>query len=384
MVNNNLQWRNPRGLIYGLLSVALGQIFIIIPYYYLLRKEYIQRPFIQKKNKKKQDKNDDGKNNNKTFFEEMKNHLFQPEGFFLLGTYLSVTWIFNFMPDTYYNLEEPVNLLHVLLQLLVVDFFQTIMHFGEHYIANFYIKSHKPHHVFKSPRLFDAFDGSFMDTICMILIPLYITANIVHTNMWSYALFGTIYGNYLCLIHSEYSHIFDPIFRFIGVGTAGDHHVHHKLFKYNYGHLFMIWDRFLFRTYKSPLELKKHFNVSELKIKERDIFILLNFFVGIICFPILSMRVYQNAQKRNGHNNVLNSGSSRKYTNFMPRLTDTKQVAELGILFVIIIYLLGFSGMMVAFEEEEEKMMEVKDNNTKKDLLIHKKKEGNDGKMKKI
>ena len=49
MVNNNLQWRNPRGLIYGLLSVALGQIFIIIPYYYLLRKEYIQRPFIQKK-----------------------------------------------------------------------------------------------------------------------------------------------------------------------------------------------------------------------------------------------------------------------------------------------------------------------------------------------
>ena len=94
------------------------------------------------------------------------------------------------------------------------------------------------------------------------------------------------------------------------------------------------------------------------------------------------MRVYQNAQKRNGHNNVLNSGSSRKYTNFMPRLTDTKQVVELGILFVIIIYLLGFSGMMVAFEEE--KMMEVKDNNTKKDLLIHKKKEGREGKMKKI
>ena len=66
----------------------------------------------------------------------------------------------------------------------------------------------------------------------------------------------------------------------------------------------------------------------------------------------------------------------------MPRLTDTKQVAELGILFVIIIYLLGFSGMMVAFEEE--KMMEVKDNNKKKDLLIHTKKEGNDGKLKKI
>jgi len=48
--NNTSQWRNPRGLIHGLLSVALGQIFIVIPYYYLLRKQYIQRPFIQKNN----------------------------------------------------------------------------------------------------------------------------------------------------------------------------------------------------------------------------------------------------------------------------------------------------------------------------------------------
>ena len=27
-----------------------------------------------------------------------------------------------------------------------------------------------------------------------------------------------------------------------GFGTAADHHVHHKMFKYNYGHLFMYWD----------------------------------------------------------------------------------------------------------------------------------------------
>jgi len=31
----------------------------------------------------------------------------------------------------------------------------------------------------------------------------------------------------------------DRYVRWLGVGTAADHHVHHKLFKYNYGHLFM-------------------------------------------------------------------------------------------------------------------------------------------------
>ena len=33
--------------------------------------------------------------------------------------------------------------------------------------------------------------------------------------------------------------------------TAADHHVHHKLFNYNYGHLFMYWDRLL-GTYRDP------------------------------------------------------------------------------------------------------------------------------------
>ena len=34
-------------------------------------------------------------------------------------------------------------------------------------------------------------------------------------------------------------------------GTAADHHVHHKTFVYNYGHIFMWWDR-LIGTYKAP------------------------------------------------------------------------------------------------------------------------------------
>eukprot|EP00945_MAST-04E_sp_MAST-4E-sp1_P003660 g3660.t1 len=212
----------------------------------MLRSGYIKRPLIQKPSKDTQ--------LNKPFFEGMLEHLSQPEGFVLLGSYLSGTWMFNLMPASYYSFEGGVSPLHVLSQLLLVDFCQTIMHFAEHKLSSLYKQSHKPHHVFKAPVLFDAFNGSFFDTLFMILIPLFLTANLVHCNVWSYMAFGTIYGNYLCLIHSEYSHPWDPVFRMLGIGTAGDHHVHHKLFRYNYGHLFMYWDRML-GTYRSPKEV---------------------------------------------------------------------------------------------------------------------------------
>lgn len=60
--------------------------------------------------------------------------------------------------------------------------------------------------------------------------------------MWSYMVFGTLYANMLTLIHSEYKHPWDDWFHAIGFGTPSDHHVHHKYFKYNFGHLFMYWD----------------------------------------------------------------------------------------------------------------------------------------------
>ena len=99
--------------------------------------------------------------------------------------------------------------------------------------------SHKPHHRFTNPRLFDAFNGSATDTFLMILVPLFLTSRLVHCNVWSYMAFGSLYANWLTLIHAEYSHPWDPLFRKLGLGTAADHHVHHKLFKFNYGHTFM-------------------------------------------------------------------------------------------------------------------------------------------------
>eukprot|EP01035_Chromulina_nebulosa_P019974 gene19974-25943_t len=124
----------------------------------------------------------------------------------MLGGYLIGTWMFGLMPASYYSFS------------------------GEHRLdPRLYKASHKPHHRFTNPR-------------------------IVPANVWSYMAFGSLYANWLTLIHSEYSHPWDSLFRKIGFGTAADHHVHHKLFVYNFGHLFMYWDK-LFGTYKSPSEV---------------------------------------------------------------------------------------------------------------------------------
>jgi len=42
-----------------------------------------------------------------------------------------------------------------------------------------YQSSHKPHHRFLNPKMFDAFNGSLTDTVCMILFPLSVTAQLV-------------------------------------------------------------------------------------------------------------------------------------------------------------------------------------------------------------
>ena len=184
-------------------------------------------------------------------------HLSQPEGFVLLGLYLSGTWMFRLMPVSYYSFEGGVDWTLVLVQLLLQDAMQTLMHFAEHKIsAEIYRRTHKPHHRFLNPRLFDAFNGSTGDTVFMILIPLFITAQLVHCNVWTYMAFGSIFANYLVLIHSEYVHPWDTVASYLGIGTAGDHHVHHRVFIKNFGHLFMYWDRLL-GTYQAPSATKR-------------------------------------------------------------------------------------------------------------------------------
>ena len=72
--------------------------------------------------------------------------------------------------------------------------------------------------------------------------------------------FGSLYANWLTLIHSEYHHPWDSAFQRLGLGSAADHHVHHKLFVFNFGHLFSYWDRLL-GSYRHPSGVK-HFTLS--------------------------------------------------------------------------------------------------------------------------
>jgi len=241
-------YTHPLGLILGISAVAIGQFFCILYQY----SHYKIRPIIQK-----------AKRPHYSFAEGVTTHLFQPEGFLVLGSYLTITWELNLLPPSYYRFDLPTNPLNVALCLVTVDFLQFLMHQIEHRASPYLYKlSHKPHHRFINPRYFDAFNGSLADTILMILIPLLGTANIVRgCSVWDYMCFGSLYANWLCLIHCEFTHVWDPVFRLLGFGTPADHHVHHAYFNFNFGHLFMWWDKLL-GTYRSPtsIEAAKKFN----------------------------------------------------------------------------------------------------------------------------
>jgi alternative squalene epoxidase len=244
----------PLGLSLGIAAVAVGQVFVLI-LFYLYKFGYLggEPLSIQSKGSRKYE-----------FMEGLKTHISQPEGFAVLAGYLAITWMLNLMPKSYYSFEGGIQWKETALCLVIQDGIQFVMHRLEHDVsAAFYQMSHKPHHRFINPRLFDAFNGSLADTLCMIILPLFITANIVRTaNVWSYMAFGSSYASWLTLIHSEYLFPWDPLFRRLGLGTPGDHHVHHAFFKYNFGHLFMWFDQ-LCGTYCDPKEFApKAFHVG--------------------------------------------------------------------------------------------------------------------------
>ncbi len=263
--------RKPLGLILGISAVAIGQVGVWIFFFwykygylsafpYASSQPHVEPTSIQTKGSVKYE-----------YLEGLMTHISQPEGFVVLTAYLSITWMFNLMPNSYYQFTDidtgghgSIQYKELFLCLVIQDALQYAMHRLEHDLSpTFYQKSHKPHHKFLNPRLFDAFNGSLTDTICMIIIPLFFTAHLVRTaNVWTYMAFGSTYACWLTLIHSEYVFVWDPLFRCLGFGTPADHHVHHAFFKYNYGHLFMWFDQ-IAGTYHNPnLYIPKHFNVG--------------------------------------------------------------------------------------------------------------------------
>lgn len=251
------EWPSPVGLGLGLLAVVVGQFFMLV-YFALMRRSILESPAAKQMSIQREGARP------YSLSEGLTTHLSQPEGFVLLGGYLCISWMLGLMPASYYSFSGGINWAQVAAQLLIQDFVQYCMHLLEHKLdKNIYIVSHKPHHRFTNPRLFDAFNGSMLDTLAMILVPLIVTARLVNANVWTYMAFGSLYANWLTLIHSEYPHAWDGAFRLVGLGTAADHHVHHKMFVYNYGHLFMYWDR-LFGTYKDPSSVSV-FNAPQTK-----------------------------------------------------------------------------------------------------------------------
>lgn len=248
----------PLGLCLGILAVAIGQVWVWIFFY--LYKYHNQNPQQQGNH----GNGETGVSNEPRsiqqvgarpyqFREGLMTHISQPEGFVVLVLYLTSTWMFNIMPPSYYSFDGCIQYPQLFACLVCQEGIQFVMHYLEHAVSpTFYQYSHKPHHRFTNPRLFDAFNGSLPDTICMIIIPLICTAQIVrNVNVWTYMAFGSTYASWLTLIHSEYVLPWDCIFRKLGLGTPADHHVHHKFFIYNYGHLFTWFDR-LAGTYRDP------------------------------------------------------------------------------------------------------------------------------------
>jgi len=82
----------PLGLILGICAVVVGHMFLL-PIFYLYRQGSlsggIKPTSIQTKGERKYE-----------FFEGLKTHLTQPEGFILLSIYLSSTWMMGYMPSS--------------------------------------------------------------------------------------------------------------------------------------------------------------------------------------------------------------------------------------------------------------------------------------------
>lgn len=222
------------GLCLGLTSVAIGQIVTVGYYTFYNRFQWTKK-----------------------YRDSIIQYAFQPEGLLVLGSYLSIYWISGSMPSSYYSPVGGIHWSHVALQLLIQDFLQYIMHRVEHIYSPLYRRLHQSHHRHIHPILLDAFDGSIGDTFFMILIPLWSTSRLVHTNVWSYMVFGTIYANMLTLIHSELDHPWDCLSHYLGIGTPQDHRIHHTKMKRNYGHIFMYWDQ-LGSTYTVQEPIKKY------------------------------------------------------------------------------------------------------------------------------
>ena len=88
----------------GIFAVFCGQILVLAYHYWHVN--YSKSRRIQAEDAKVS-----------PFWQGAIDHLSQPEGFILLGGYLSGTWLFNLMPATYYSWEGGFDVVHIAMQV---------------------------------------------------------------------------------------------------------------------------------------------------------------------------------------------------------------------------------------------------------------------------
>ena len=239
-------WPNPKGLLQGLGGVVIGQVAVAMWYLYRRwrNKEAIYAAAYSPGAKRR------------PFLAALISHLSKPESFAMVFFYLVGVWMCGLLPLSYYDLTAELSWFNVFVQFFVIDFYIYVCHKMQHDIETLYRATHRPHHYFVTPTLFDAFDGSIPDTFTLILIPLFATSHTlpllgVHVSHVDFAVFGCLYANQFQMIHCEYRQPWDWLFEMLSIGTSADHAVHHTCIHYNFGHFFMWFDK-AFGTYRSP------------------------------------------------------------------------------------------------------------------------------------
>jgi sterol desaturase/sphingolipid hydroxylase (fatty acid hydroxylase superfamily) len=156
------------------------------------------------------------------------------------------------------------NPLAVGLYFFVFDSVMWGVHFTQHHIGWLYQHTHAVHHTIKSPTILSALTGYLPDTCLLIILPLHATLFIVPGgNFASVFVFAGVSLLHLHLIHSEFTHSWDPLLRKAGIVNSWDHHVHHLRPRRNFAHFFTAIDR-VFGTYDDP------FSVPKLKDQLKD------------------------------------------------------------------------------------------------------------------
>ena len=163
--------------------------------------------------------------------------------FLLPGGYLIITWMSGWMPASYYSLDGGINWFHVLCQLLITDFFQYLMHvmrWERTHDSSLHISTvsqassfhYESTTVWCFQRISDRY--SLHDFNSLVDLCWNCSGKCVVVHDFRISVCQLAVSNALGI-----SPCVNGLFHAIGFGAPADHHVHHKLFLFNYGPLFM-------------------------------------------------------------------------------------------------------------------------------------------------